>query len=294
MENRNMKKIILFIISILLCACNKTASSVCNTNDNKWYDQYHVVAHALGAIDGYDYTNTKEAFEYHYSQGTRVFEIDLQQTSDGKFALVHEWDQYHDKLIDVECSWIVDSTTFKENLIYGKYTPLLLDDILSFTQEYCDVYWIIDSKTFDIVSTQAFYESFIEQVSSVDGKLLSHFIPQAYSPDIYNEIDSFEAFDDIIFTLYAYYADHDGWQAYEFIKEKNITVVVMHMNDDWAIRVIEDIRDYAYYDNYLENLRIYIHTIDDFNTADYIVNQEGFDGIYSDEITENSWDSYFN
>ena len=124
--------------------------------------------------------------------------------------------------------------------------------------------------------------------------ILKRFIPQAYSPEIYNVIEKTRCFEDIIFTLYAYYADHDGLQAYEFVKEKGIHVVVMHMNDDWAIRVIQDVRDYAYYDGYLENLRIYIHTINDFKMSERIYYDEEFTGIYSDDISEQDWLNHFN
>lgn len=289
-----MKRLfILIFVASFLVGCSAMQKQRCEVSEQNWYDQYHVVAHAMGGINGYDYTNSLEAFLSHYEQGTRVFEVDLQMTTDGKFALVHEWDQYHSELIESDGGWSVDSQFFKEHLIHGEYTPLLLDDLIELMQEYCDVYWIIDSKTFDESSASSFYNNFIDQVSAIDASLLRRFIPQAYSPEIYTVIEQTGKFKDIIFTLYAYYVDHDGHQVCEFVKEKGIHTVVMHMNDDWAVRVIQDVRDYAFYDQYIDQLRIYIHTINDYEMCDRIYLDENFTGVYSDEITEDSWNMRF-
>ena len=151
-----MKRLLCFLMFVCVLTGCRQNDDVCIATNEKWYNQYHVVAHAMGGIDGHDYTNSLEAFLTHYDQGTRVFEIDLQMTTDGKFALVHEWDQYHAELIESTGGWTVDSEFFKENKIYREYTPLLLDDLLMLMQKYCDVVWVLDSKTFDMESTEAF------------------------------------------------------------------------------------------------------------------------------------------
>ena len=38
-----------------------------------WNHTYRVMAHALGGIDNYDYTNSLEAFYQNYNAGTRLF-----------------------------------------------------------------------------------------------------------------------------------------------------------------------------------------------------------------------------
>lgn len=49
------------------------------------------VAHAGGGFEGRTYTNSREALEFNYQRGFRLFEVDLEWTSDGHIVLVHDW-----------------------------------------------------------------------------------------------------------------------------------------------------------------------------------------------------------
>jgi glycerophosphoryl diester phosphodiesterase len=48
------------------------------------------IAHALGSVDGYVYTNTVEAFEESYAKGFRLFECDLVLLRDGTVLVAHD------------------------------------------------------------------------------------------------------------------------------------------------------------------------------------------------------------
>ena len=52
------------------------------------------IAHAGGAIDGNIYTNSLEALNYSYEKGLRLFELDLQLSSDNKIVAVHSWKEW--------------------------------------------------------------------------------------------------------------------------------------------------------------------------------------------------------
>lgn len=308
-----MKKgIIIFVILTMLTACSSVGNIFARWKAEKeapyfsaedfksteaikepWYDNYRVIAHALGGIDEYDYTNSYEALTNNYNLGTRVFEIDLGITSDGTIVLIHEWNQYHEEFeLGVHSGWSEeDLSTFKENKIFGKYTTMTFVELLYIMSAIPDFYIVIDSKTFEEENTRTFYEKIIKTVEKVDADLFARLIPQAYSPDVYRTIKNTEKFNDIILTLYHYYATSDGYKIYNFVKEEKIKNVVLHMNDHWAEKVIRDIRDYALYDeewNY-ENINIYIHTINDKIIAKEIVEIENFYGIYSDFISENEF-----
>ena len=58
------------------------------------------MAHALGGIDGENYTNSKEALESSYNKGIRLFEVDINLTADDKLVCVHGWNKndYEKKL----------------------------------------------------------------------------------------------------------------------------------------------------------------------------------------------------
>jgi glycerophosphoryl diester phosphodiesterase len=54
-----------------------------------------VVLHGFGYIDGHMVTNSIEAFLTNYDRGFRVFEVNLQMTSDDRLIARHDWDLEH-------------------------------------------------------------------------------------------------------------------------------------------------------------------------------------------------------
>ena len=258
-----------------------------------WDHAYRVMAHALGGIDGYDYTNSLEAFYQNYNAGTRLFEIDLDTTSDGDICLIHTWEDFRNKLTDVGGDWPMSTEEFKQTKIHGKYTTVMFKDLLALMNEIPDFYIIIDSKTFDIEGTKLMYDRMMDEVKQVNPDLVKRIVPQAYTPEMYDFLNEKYDFDKIIFTLYHYYVDSDGQKIYEFVKDRQVPVVVMHMDNEWATKVITDIYAYAEMQEYEDEFTIYIHTVNMINDALNIINENHFFGIYSDFITENKIKSTF-
>ena len=73
-----VKRIIL-LIEILLAACLFTGSVpygnakeeiAVNTPEFNW-ENYNIITHALGGLDGYTYLNSRESFINHYDKGCR-------------------------------------------------------------------------------------------------------------------------------------------------------------------------------------------------------------------------------
>lgn len=250
-----------------------------------WETTYRVMAHALGGIDGHDYTNSLEAFLSNYAEGTRLFETDFEITSDGKICLTHTWDDFCEKLTDQEYA-VLSAEEFKNSKIYGQYTPLLFSDLLELMKKYTDFYVIIDSKRFDLEGTRDIYDLMLQEIEAADPELIHRFIPQAYTPDIYDLLEQEYNFDKIIFTLYHYYVDSDGEKIYQFVKSRKVPVVVMHMDNEWAEKVITDIYAYAKQEQIEDEFSIYIHTVNDMAKTLKIINDYHFFGIYSDFITE--------
>lgn len=116
----------------------------------QWYDTGNRVLHALGRIDKYTYTNSREALENGYQNGNRLFECDLITTSDGHIAACHDWEFWNSTLNQensVEGGGVTPSLEeFMNCKIMGKYTPLSGDDIVLFLKEHPDVYIVTDTK----------------------------------------------------------------------------------------------------------------------------------------------------
>ncbi|MCH1940234.1 glycerophosphodiester phosphodiesterase family protein [Holdemania massiliensis] len=251
-----------------------------------WNHTYRVMAHALGGIENYDYTNSLEAFYQNYNAGTRLFEIDLDTTSDGDICLIHTWEDFRNKLTDIGGDWPMSTEEFKQAKIHGKYTTVMFKDLLKLMEEIPDFHIIIDSKTFDIEGSEVMYNRMMEEVNAVNPELVKRIVPQAYTPEMYDFLNENYDFDKIIFTLYHYYVDSDGQKIYEFVKDRKVPVVVMHMDNEWATKVITDIYAYAEMQGYEDEFTIYIHTVNKIDDALNIININHFFGVYSDFITE--------
>ena len=58
-----------------------------NTSSNVSLNSKMLIAHAGGLIDGYSYTNSKEALLKSISEGYQYIELDLYGTTDGSIVL---------------------------------------------------------------------------------------------------------------------------------------------------------------------------------------------------------------
>ncbi len=113
------------------------------------------MAHALGGIDGENYTNSKEALESNYNKGIRLFEVDINLTADGKIVCVHGWKKSdYEKKIGIKYNSensIMTYEKFKNVKIKDKYTTMGFDDLVSYMKKYKDIYVMLDigSKTYE-------------------------------------------------------------------------------------------------------------------------------------------------
>ena len=106
-------------------------------------DNDRYIAHGGGGINQDTYTNSKEAMNLSYSNGIKLFEFDLQETSDHHIVAVHEWDQWKN-LTKFKGEIPPTLKEFKAHLIYGKYSPLTLVDISWWFSTHNDAFLITD------------------------------------------------------------------------------------------------------------------------------------------------------
>jgi hypothetical protein len=89
-------------------------------------DRY--IAHAGGEVNGIKSTNSKDALDQNYKKGFRLFELDIIETSDGKFVAAHDWNMWS-RFTDYGDELPVSHAEFMEHRIYGKYTTLDMEGI---------------------------------------------------------------------------------------------------------------------------------------------------------------------
>lgn len=256
----------IFTIIILLCVY---------THFQPYYKKYHYIAHALGGIDGLDYTNSKEALEYSYSKGFHLIEVDLSYTSDGQLVCRHNW---NDDMGDgYSKDNIPDYETFMSGKVYGEYTTLDIKDIIQFAMEHSDVYFVLDikSRNVDITDTLKLVEETAKTMEF--DNLNEQFIIQFYDQEDYAKITEQFSFKNYIFSLYRIKSE---------IEEKGVTDIATFCEEN-DIKVVTIPKKYATKEicNELKEkgITVYAYTVDSMKRSIQL-RLEGVDGIYTNFI----------
>lgn len=221
----------------------------------QWYNIDNVVIHALGSIDGVTYTNSKEALEYNYEAGKRLFECDLIMTAD---------EDYIPTLDD-----------FVSHKVMGKYTPLSVDDIMQFLKEHSDMYIITDTKYSKPEEIKEEFYALVDAVARNDcEEMLDRFVVQIYHMYMHDIVNEIYPFPNYIFTLYSegYKGEEDRIQQYaEFCMLHDIDVITM--NTKYYQDGLADICEWY-------GIHMFVHTV---NADDEIeaYREKGI-GVYTD------------
>lgn len=241
---------------------------------------HKVVAHAMGGINGFTYTNAWEAFVANYEQGTRVFEVDLLLTTDDQLVARHEWTGNMSKLLgqlDVlpanKQGVVLDYAEFMDSPILNIYSPIDVEKMLDLMQHYPDAYIVTDTKEMksDLIEKQ--FTLLTEAAQRRDPALLDRIVPQIYSQTMLDEINKVYSFSDVLYTLYQS-KDNDE-QVIDFVQRTGIDITMP------ASRATKS------FVKKLNNAgaRVYVHTV---NEEDEIreLYRMGVDGFYTDFVPE--------
>lgn len=274
----NMKKNVVYgIIAAYLCLGVIIGSVYNHSRKMPWYEKHPVICHALGSTEeGDTLTNSKEAFLYNYERGQRVFEADIQITSDGVMILRHDWGsdlgQAEAFGWTEEESWPVTKQEFLSAPIYGKYTPLTLEDWFAIMEKYPNIYMVTDTKYSSEVEEQ--FQLLVDTaIENGYENVLSRVIVQIYYKEMYDEVMAIYPFRNLIWTLY-YIGYSDKREILDFMEQKDIPVLVMP-SGWWDDRKKEDLVD--------SNIKVYVHTVNDKEEGNKKIKQ-GVYGLYSDDI----------
>ncbi len=101
------------------------------------------IAHAGGMIDGVKYTDSKEAMDFSYAQGFRLFELDILETSDHEYVAAHDWVHWK-KEVRFSGETPVSRAEFLKHKIRGKYSTLDMDGINSWFSAHPDAILVTD------------------------------------------------------------------------------------------------------------------------------------------------------
>ena len=167
---------ILFVSLFLLGGSFPETETARNTSGGFSWKDYRTIAHALGGMDGKDYLNSREGFLFMYEQGVRLFELDLSRTSDGVWVCRHNWNDSMGQW-DGNGKKVLTEKEFRQSRIYGKYTPMTLEDFFLLLKDYPDAYVLIDSKQYSLRNYQRTLEDYSDYVEIARNACSILFLP---------------------------------------------------------------------------------------------------------------------
>lgn len=239
-----------------------------------WYDENLLVAHALGKIDDYTYTNSKEALENSYANGFRVFECDMILTSDNELVACHDWEKWHNLIEDETSVEIPTKEEFLQTRFYDQYTALAIEDLLLFLAENPDTYLVTDSKSTEPEYYKLEFQRMVEAATELGCEdVLDRVIVQIYHDYMYEDIEEIYPFQ-IIYTLYqeGFDGTPDSLIDYVVFCQKN-KINTITMWDYYYSDEIGQIADQA-------GIKIFVHTVNDDEEKDSFLSKNV--GVYTD------------
>lgn len=209
-----------------------------------WYENYCFIAHSGGGIDGKIYTQSQEAWEQAYRRGTRVFDADLNWTSDGEMVLRHEWSDDLEQIRD----YAENPPTYEEFMqepVCGKYTSANVDWMLKFMKEHEDVYVACDCKE----NPEFCYESLLTKVQDTDMmQVLDRIIVSLYSYEDFERVKKLYPFQNWVVRQYKN-EPHNYTQLAAFCVENEIPVVMIgsyYLDDGDDISILTNLGIHVY------------------------------------------------
>ena len=163
-----------------------------------------MISHAMGGIGGTNYSNCLEAFNENYAEGHRVFEVDIELTSDGRMVLWHDWKRAFCSRYKagVQPSF----AQFMGSKIYDRYTPMSIENLLMIMHDHPDIRVITDSKYAATADVKKQFKALVKTAAKLGvEEVLDQFIVEIYNQSMYRTIESIHHFNDYVFTLYKLY-----------------------------------------------------------------------------------------
>lgn len=239
----------------------------------QWYD-HHAIAHALGEIDGKEYTNSKDAFLNSYEKGFRVFEVDLMQTTDHVMVARHYWGK---NLSDPMSKGgdPVSYAKFKKIKLYGKYSSVSLKELFELMDKYPDTYIMTDTKDSDAAAAKNDFSIIVRTAKEMKKEyLLDRLIVQIYNQPMYHAIKQVHSFRHIVYTTYQQ-TDVAFSKMIRFCKANGVEAVTVPAGsvNDYRMELLNDAGLYSF-----------THTVNTlYEAREYM--KLGVYGIYTDFLT---------
>ena len=240
-----------------------------------FWEDYPVIAHALGGIGGFPYLNCREGFLQAYENGCRLFEVDLTRASDGVWVCRHSWTDPLGQWDDPEVKRITGEE-FKNARLQGRYTPMTFEDFLLLLKDYPDAYALIDSKHYSIRNYQSTLRDYAEYVAIAQeagaGEVLDRLIPEIYNDAMFPGTAMLYPFPALIYSIWESKSEQELSRIAGFCEEHGIEAVTISL-EEWNSSVQDIFTE--------KGISVFVYTVNDPEQARQIL-KAGAAGICTD------------
>lgn len=191
----------------------------------------YMISHAMGGIDGYQYSNCLEGFLENYREGHRIFEVDIEITSDNKMVLWHDWNrQFCSKYKKGRKPTYAE---FMKSKIFDEYTPMDIEALLRLMHKYPKVRIITDSKYTKTSTIKKQFKTIVSTAKKLGmSDVLDRFVVEIYDKDMFKTVDQIYHFKEYMFTLYKAFKKAPTKtqlvNVAKFCKKKGISTIAMY------------------------------------------------------------------
>lgn len=270
------KSILLLSLVLMFTATLPTMPIQAAKASSHWEDSHTTIAHALGQIDGMNYTNCLEAFLENYKKGHRVFEVDIALSTDHKLVALHDWYTFwkltHQQGMNGRATSFDNFTQYN---IDWRYTVVTGDLLIELLETYPDIYFVTDTKSIDPETFKLQMQQLVIAAKKSDEKLLDRIIIQVYNNTTAEALKEVYPFKNTIYTLYASPDKRNIARIVDTLKKYNIRVLTLPPE-----LISPEIMAQM---NALK-IKVFTHTINTTQEVrDYL--NKGIAGFYTDALT---------
>lgn len=231
--------------------------------DASWTEEKRI-AHAFGGLGKKVYTESAEAFMHNYDRGFRVFEVDLEYTSDGILVGAHSWNNNYLKKTfgylrpdDDDGEWLT-RVEFHELQQTTKYSPLTFNQMRQLLTTYSDAILIIDGKYNDEETVHREYADILRTCQEYPG-VADRLIPTIYNQKMYSWVSDIYKWHSMIYMWYQLEpASFSPTNELKFAFSHGIPAVAYGDKRENEL-INNEARKYG--------IKTYVHTIDDEDIA---------------------------
>lgn len=236
-----------------------------------------LISHAGGGLDIGSYSNSKESMDQATTNGYKYIEVDISQTQNGEWVLIHDWTKtyltyfiyfpdFPQYLLNRTKSIPKTAQQFENMDMRYDLTPMSLSSMMEWLKKHPDVRLVTDIKISN-------YEGLKKMKLMMDGDT-HQIIPQIYTPKEYDSVKQL-GYEDIILTVYKFSLNLETLTKLSKFADDHqlfaLTVPQQWINEDtkqWRPK---------------SSTQLFTHTINNLDVAKR-VNRFGVTGIYTDYI----------